>query len=88
MIDYLLFNNTKLDVNLLKNSIMYSKPKLRYGHFKMQQVLYTVLYNSNICINRNFQNSLKISVHVILIPRYEFDIVVITRVRGEAEYEC
>ena len=63
MIDYLLFNNTKWDVNLLKNSIMYSKPKLRYGHFKMQQVLYTVYYNSNICINRNFQNSLKIAVH-------------------------
>ena len=25
---------------------------------------------------------------VIVIPRYEYDIVVITRVRGEAEYEC
>ena len=27
-------------------------------------------------------------IHVIVIPRYEYDIVVITRVRGEAEYEC
>ena len=26
--------------------------------------------------------------YVIVIPRYEYDIVVITRVRGEAEYEC
>ena len=42
MTDYLLFNNTKADVNLLKNSIMYSKINLRYGHLKMQQVLYIV----------------------------------------------
>ena len=63
MIDYLLFNNTKWDVYLLKKSIMYSKPKLRYGHFKMQQVLYTVCYSSNICKNVNFENSLKIVVH-------------------------
>ena len=63
MIDYLLFNNTKLDVNVLKNLIMYSKPKLGYGHFKMQHVLYTVFYNSNICKNKNFENSLKIAVH-------------------------
>ena len=62
MIDYLLFYNTKWDVNLLKNSIMYSKPKLRYGHYKMQQVLYIVLYSSNKCKNRNFENSLKIVV--------------------------
>jgi len=27
-------------------------------------------------------------IYVIVIPRYEYDIVVITRVRGEAEYEC
>jgi len=27
-------------------------------------------------------------LQVIVIPRYEYDIVVITRVRGEAEYEC
>ena len=26
--------------------------------------------------------------YVIVIPWYEYDIVVITRVRGEAEYEC
>jgi len=26
--------------------------------------------------------------YVIVIPRYEYDIVFITRVRGEAEYEC
>ena len=62
MIDYLLLNNTKWDVNLLKNSIMYSKPKLRYGHFKMPQVLYTVFYRSNTCKNRNFENSLKIAI--------------------------
>ena len=68
MIDYLFFNNTKRNVYLLKNSIMYTSPKLGYGNFKMQQVLYIV--------------------YVILIPRYEYDIVVITRVRGEAEYEC
>ena len=62
IIDYLLFNNKKLDVNLLKNSIMYSKPKLRYGHFKMQQVLYIVLISSNTCKNRNFKNCFKINV--------------------------
>ena len=27
-------------------------------------------------------------LYFIVIPRYEYDIVVITRVRGEAEYEC
>ena len=27
-------------------------------------------------------------IYVILIPQYEYDIVVIIRVRGEAEYEC
>ena len=26
--------------------------------------------------------------YVIVISRYEYDIVVITRLRGEAEYEC
>ena len=63
MIDYLLFNNNKWDVNLFKNSIMYSKQKLRYGHFKMQQVLYIVLYSSNTCKNRNLVNYFKIVVH-------------------------
>ena len=62
MIEYLLFNNTKWDVYLLKNSIMYSKQKLKYGHFKMQQVLYFVFYSSNTCKNWNFENSLKIAV--------------------------
>jgi len=34
-------------------------------------------------------NSLKMEViYVIVTPRYEYDILVITRVRGEAEYEC
>ena len=51
------------DVNLLKNSIMYSKLKLRYGHFKMQQVLYIVFYGSNTCKNRNLKNYFKIVVH-------------------------
>ena len=32
---------------MLKNSIMYTSRKLRYGHFKMQQVLYIVLYSFN-----------------------------------------
>ena len=27
-------------------------------------------------------------LYTVVIPRYEYDIVVITRVRGEAEYEC
>ena len=49
MIDYLLFNNTKRDVNFCQNSIMYSKPNLKYGHFKMEQVLYIVFYSSNTC---------------------------------------
>ena len=35
MIDYLLLNNTKWDVNLCQNSIMYSKPNLRFEHFKI-----------------------------------------------------
>ena len=70
MIDYLLFNNTKWDVNLLKNSIMYSKPKSRYGHFKMQQVLCIVLYNSNTCKNRNLKNYFKIVVHDWLFVVY------------------
>ena len=52
MIDHLLFNNKKLDVNLLKNSIMYSTLKMRYGHFKMPQVLYIVFYNSDTCKNQ------------------------------------
>ena len=34
----------------------------------------------------------KISLHIIyhfdMLPRYEYDIVVITWVRGKAEYEC
>ena len=63
MIDYLFFNNKKWDVNLMKNSIVYSKPKLKYGQFKMQQVLYIVFYSSNTCKKRNFENSLKIVVH-------------------------
>ena len=63
MIDYLLFNNTKWDVNFLKNSIMYSKPKYRYGHFKMQQVLYIVFYRSNACKNGNSETYFKIVVH-------------------------
>ena len=60
MIDYLLFDNTKWDVNLLKNLIIYSKPNLRYGHFKMQQVLYIVFYSSNTCKNRNLKSTLKL----------------------------
>ena len=28
------------------------------------------------------------AVYVIVIPCYEYDIVVITQVRGEAEYKC
>ena len=36
------------------------------------------------CKDRYIENILQ----VIVIPRYEYDIVVITRVRGEAEYEC
>ena len=63
MIDYLLFDNTNRVVNLLKNSIKYSKPKLRYGHFKMQQVLYIVFYSSNTCKNLNLKNYFKIVVH-------------------------
>ena len=63
MIDYLLFNNTNRVVNLLKNSIMYSKPKLSYGHFKMLQVLYIVFYSSNTCKNRNLKNYFKYVVH-------------------------
>jgi len=63
MIDYLLFNNKKWDGYLLKNSMMYSKPNLRYGHFKMQQVLYIVFYSSNACKNGNIENYFKIVVH-------------------------
>ena len=62
MINYLLFNDTKWDVNLLKNSIMYSTIKIRYGHFKMQQVLYIVFYSSNTCKNRTLKNYFKINV--------------------------
>ena len=63
MIHYLLFNNTKWDVNMLKNSIMYSKLKLRYGHFKVEQVLYIVFYHSNTCKKGNLKNYFKIVVH-------------------------
>ena len=42
----------------MKNSIMYSKPNLRYGHCKMQQVLYIVFYSSNTYKNRNFEKLL------------------------------
>ena len=34
IIDYLLSNHTKLDINLLKNSVLFTKLKLRYGQFK------------------------------------------------------
>ena len=54
MIDYLLFNHSKWNVNLLKNSIMYTLPKLRCEHFKIPQVLYFVFYNSNTCKNQNW----------------------------------
>ena len=63
MIDYLLFNNTRWDVNFCQNLIMYSNPKLRYGLFKMQQVLYIVFYSSNTCNNGNLENYFKIVVH-------------------------
>ena len=63
MIDYLLFNKTKWDVNFCQNSIMYSKLNLKYGHVKMQQVLYIVFYSSNTCKNRNLENYFKIVVH-------------------------
>ena len=63
MIDYLLFNNTKQDVNLCQSSIMYNKIKLRYGHFKMQQVLYIVFYSFNTCKNRNLKNYFEINAH-------------------------
>ena len=62
IIDYLLFNHTKGDINLLKNSIMYSKPNLWYRHFKMQQVLYIVFYSSNTCKKRNLKSYFKIDV--------------------------
>ena len=42
---------------------MYSKQKFRYGHFKMQQVLYIVYYSSNLCKNRNLKNYFKINLH-------------------------
>jgi len=35
IIDYLLLNQPKLDGNLLKMSIMYTIPMLRYEHFKL-----------------------------------------------------
>ena len=41
---------------------MYSKLKLRYGHFKMSQVLYIVFYSSNTCKNRNLENYFEINV--------------------------
>jgi len=63
MIDYLLFNNKKGDVNFLKNSIMYGKQNLTYGHLKMQQVRYIVFYSSNVCKNRNLVNYFKTVVH-------------------------
>ena len=63
MFDYWLFNHTKLDVNLLKNLMMYSKPKLRYGHVKMQQILEIVFYSSNKCKNGNLKNYFKFVVH-------------------------
>ena len=63
MIDYLLFNNKNWDVNLLKNNIMYGQQKLRYGNFKLQQVLYIVFYSSNTCKNQNLENCFKIVVH-------------------------
>ena len=42
---------------------MYSKPNLRYGHFKNEQVLYIVFYSANACKNRNLENYFKIVVH-------------------------
>ena len=46
---------------------MYGQQKLRYGHFKMQQVLYIVFYVSNTCKNRNLENYFQIVVHDLLI---------------------
>ena len=48
-------------------------------------IAYTCRYSSGQLIPI-FQ-SLAVA-EVILIPRYEYDIIVITRIRGEAEYEC
>ena len=39
-------------------------------------------------ITVQYRTYIKLRAQVIVIPRYEYDIVVITRVRGEAEYEC
>ena len=66
MIDYLLFNNTQLVVNSFKTLSMYTKPMSRYGHFKMQQVLYILFYSSNTCKNQNLNNYFKFVVHHLL----------------------
>ena len=42
IIDNLLFNDTKLDINLLTISVMYPLPKLRYGHFKSYCILCSI----------------------------------------------
>ena len=63
IIDYLLFNSTKWDINLWKNSITYAQPTLTYGHFKVRLLLLIVFYSSNTCKNQNLKNSFKIVVH-------------------------
>ena len=49
-------------------------------------------YNSNrhqtLIFDIPCSSKVWLGIYVIVIPRYEYDIVVITRVRGEAEYEC
>ena len=58
---------------MLKNSIMYTSRKLRYGHFKMQQVLCIMFYSCNTCKNKNLENYFKIVVQ-------KFNYVHITKV--------
>ena len=59
IIDYLLFNNTKWDINLWKILIMYTKQKLRYGYFKVWVLMYIVLYSFNACKNKKLQKKPK-----------------------------
>jgi len=62
VVKYWLFD-TKWNINLWENSIMCTSPKLRYGHFKVWQLLYILFYCCNACKNQNLKNCFKIVVY-------------------------
>ena len=45
-----------------QNAILYTQPKLRYGHLKFYELPYILFYSSIACENQNLKNNFKITV--------------------------